>query len=73
MSHGSFSISGLDKNKDGNITKAEYLNGDKNNTEKVFKHIDVNNDGALDAAEQADVESVYKAIHEEYKSKKTNI
>ena len=73
MSHGNFSISGLDVNKDGDITKSEYLDADKSNSEKVFKHIDANGDGKLDQSEQADIEAVYKAIHQDYKAKNTSI
>ena len=73
MAHGNFSISGLDANKDGAITKEEYLAGDKNNTEKTFKHIDANTDGKLDTAEQKDIEAVYKDIHEKHKAKTTTM
>ena len=73
MAEGSFSISGLDANKDGSISKAEYLSGDPSNTEKVFKHIDANSDGSLNQTEQADVEAVYKAIHQPSKPKNTSI
>ncbi len=73
MSNGSFSISGLDANKDGIITKEEYLTGDKSNSEKTFKHIDANGDGQLDQAEQKDIEAAYKDIHNKYKVKDTNI
>jgi EF hand len=73
MSHGSFSISGLDANKDGSISKSEYLEGDKSNKEKTFKHIDANSDGILDQSEQAEIEAVYKAIHQDYKSKNISI
>ena len=38
MSQGDFSISGLDANKDGVITKEEYLAGNPRNTEKIFNH-----------------------------------
>lgn len=68
-----FSISYLDANKDGVITKQEYLDGDANNQEKTFKHIDANNDGQLDLAEQQEIEAVYKDIHREYKAKTTTI
>ena len=68
MSHGSFSISGLDANKDGSISQAEYLAGDKSNNEKTFKHIDANSDGKLDQAEQVEIEAVYKAIHQDPKA-----
>lgn len=73
MANGSFSISGLDANQDGSITKDEYLIGNKSNTEKIFKHIDANSDGQLDQAEQKDIEAVYKGIHEKHKAKNTNI
>lgn len=73
MSHGNFSISALDANKDGSISKSEYLEGDKTNNEKTFKHIDANSDGKLDQSEQAEIEAVYKAIHQDYKSKNISI
>lgn len=68
-----FSLSYLDANKDGMITKEEYLAGDKSNTEKTFKHIDANDDGKLDAAEQKDIQAVYKSIHDKYNAKNTSI
>ncbi len=73
MTQGDFGISGLDANKDGAITKEEYLSGDKNNTEKTFKHIDANSDGKLDAPEQKEIEAVYKEIHQKYKAKTTTM
>ena len=73
MSHGTFSKSNLDTNKDGNISKEEYLSGDKLNSEKIFKHVDANNDGQLDSAEQKDIEAAHKDIHNKNKAKNTNI
>jgi hypothetical protein len=73
MSNGNFSISGLDANKDGSITKSEYLEGNKSNNEKTFKHIDANGDGKLDQTEQSEIEAVYKAIHQDYKTKNISI
>lgn len=73
MAHGDFSISGLDTNKDGVITKEEYAAGDARNTEKLFKHMDGNSDGQLDLAEQKEIEAVYKDIHQKAMPKKTNI
>lgn len=73
MMNGDFSISYLDTDKDGVITKQEYLASGANNSEKIFKHIDANNDGLLDLAEQKEVESVYSAIHEKHKAKTTTI
>ena len=73
MAHGNFSISGLDANKDGAISQAEYSDGDKTNNEKTFKHIDANRDGKLDQAEQAEIEAVYKAIHQDPKAKNISI
>lgn len=73
MNNSDFSISSLDVNKDGIISKSEYLNGNKSNNEKTFKHIDANGDGKLDQAEQAEIEVVYKAIHQEVKSKNISI
>ncbi len=70
MAHGDFSISGLDANKDGVITKKEYVAGGKANTEKLFKHLDANSDGKLDAAEQKEIEAVYKDMHEKAMPKK---
>ena len=73
MSNSNFSISSLDVNKDGIITRVEYLDGNKSNNEKTFKHIDANSDGKLDRAEQTDIEAVYKAIHQYVKSKNISI
>ena len=73
MANGSFSISYLDTNKDGNISKAEYLAGDKSNTEKTFAHLDANSDGNLDQDEQKEIEEVYKKIHEKYKENNISI
>jgi len=73
MSNSNFSISSLDVNKDGIISKSEYLDGNKSNNEKTFKHIDANGDGKLDQAEQTEIEAVYKAIHQDIKSKNTSI
>lgn len=73
MMNGDFSISYLDADKDGVITKQEYLTGDANNSEKTFEHIDANQDGQLDLAEQKQVESVYKDIHRNHKAKTTTI
>jgi hypothetical protein len=67
MQNGDFSISGLDLDKNMQITIKEYLDGDVNNTEKTFKHMDANNDGVLDLAEQKDIETVYKIIHHQHK------
>lgn len=69
MSNSNFSISSLDVNKDGIISRAEYLDGNKSNNEKTFKH----SDGKLDRAEQTDIEAVYKAIHQDVKSKNISI
>ena len=60
-----FSISSYDTNKDGVVTKQEYLNANKRNTEKLFAHLDANQDGKLDQTEQAEIEAVYKLIHED--------
>lgn len=73
MSDTGYSISGLDANQDGDITQAEYLAGDASNSAKIFSHIDANKDGKLDAAEQTEIEAVYKALHQAHKAKKTNI
>ncbi len=73
MTSSNFSISSLDVNKDGIISKLEYLDGNKSNNEKTFKHIDANGDGKLDQAEQAEIEVVYKAIHQEVNSKNISI
>lgn len=60
-----FSISYLDENKDGNITKKEYLAGDAENNAKTFDHLDANQDGLLDKAEQDEIEKIYTLIHQE--------
>ncbi len=60
-----FSISYLDENKDGKITKQEYIAGDTDNTAKTFEHLDANHDGFLDKAEQDEIEKVYTLIHQE--------
>ena len=73
MAQGDFSISGLDTNKDGVITKQEYLASGAKNAEKTFKHLDANSDGKLDLQEQKEIEAVYKAIHQQYKAEKTSI
>jgi len=73
MMDGDFSISYLDTDKEGVITKQEYLPGGANNSEKIFNHIDANNDGLLDLAEQKEVESIYSAIYEKHKAKTTTI
>lgn len=73
MADANFSLSYLDADKDGIISKQEYLSGDKNNTEKIFKHLDVNNDGQLDKFEQKEIEAVYKSIHDQCKVKNTAI
>lgn len=72
MTHGNFSISALDANKDGAITKSEYLDN-KSNSEKTFKHIDANGDGKLDQAEQTDIEAVYKIMHQAIEPKSTSM
>ncbi len=73
MLQGDFSISGLDANKDGVITKEEYLAGNPRNSEKIFNHLDANGDGKLDLEEQKQIEAVYKAIHQQYKAKTKSI
>ena len=73
MANADFSLSYLDANKDGNISKEEYLSGNKNNTEETFKHLDANNDGQLDKTEQKEIEAVYKSIHDQCKHKSTTI
>jgi len=73
MSNSNFSISSLDVNKDGIISKSEYLDGNKSNNEKTFKHIDANSDGKLYQAEQTEIDSVYKAFHQDTQSKNISI
>jgi hypothetical protein len=58
-----FSMKNMDADKDGIITKEEYVKSAQGDVEKDFKHIDANNDGKLDANEQKDVEEVLKAMH----------
>lgn len=60
-----FSISYLDDNGDGAISLQEYLQGDSSHDKKMFDHMDANQDGKLDQAEQKVIEEVYKKIHEE--------
>lgn len=60
-----YSISYLDENSDGVISLQEYLQGDPSNQKKTFEHIDANQDGVLDQAEQKRIEDVYKRIHEQ--------
>lgn len=73
MSNSNFSIYSFDVNKDGTISKSEYLDGNKSNNAKTFKHIDANGDGKLDQAEQTEIETVYKAFHQDIKSKNISI
>jgi len=45
---GSCGMSRMDANGDGNITHEEFMQGH----EEMFKHIDTNNDGVIDASER---------------------
>lgn len=60
-----FSISELDTDRDGNISLQEYLAADVSNTEMIYRHLDQNSDGILDAEEQAAIEAVYQGMHEQ--------
>lgn len=60
-----YSISYLDENTDGVISLQEYLEGDTTHQKKTFEHMDANQDGVLDTAEQKEIEQVYKLIHEQ--------
>ena len=59
----SSSIKQYDINKDGVVTLDEYLATAKINATKMFKHIDANGDGKLDAAEQKDIDDVMRIMH----------
>lgn len=61
-----FSISYLDENTDGSISLNEYLQGDPTHQKKTFEHMDANHDGVLDAAEQKEIEQVYRLLHEQH-------
>jgi Ca2+-binding EF-hand superfamily protein len=58
-----FSMQSMDTDKDGIVSKDEYIKSTQTDVENDFKHIDANNDGKLDAKEQKDVEDVLKAMH----------
>jgi EF hand len=58
-----FSMKSMDTDKDGIVSKDEYVKSAQGDVDKDFKHIDANSDGKLDAAEQKDVEDVLKAMH----------
>ena len=73
MDKADFSMKGLDTDKDGNISKDEYVAAGQADAEKNFKHIDANGDGKLDAAEQKDVEEVLKNMHSTHKSPTTSL
>ena len=57
------SIKQSDSNKDGVVSLDEYLAAKKTNATKMFNHIDANNDGKLDAAEQKDIDDVMHSMH----------
>ena len=59
-----YSISYLDENMDGVISLQEYLQGDTTHQKKTFEHMDANQDGVLDTAEQKEIEQVYKLLHQ---------
>ena len=52
------SISQQDTNKDGAVSLDEYTAAEKLNAIAMFKHIDANGDGKLDAAEQKEIDEV---------------
>ena len=58
-----FSMKGMDTNKDGTISSAEYMAANQDQTTDNFKHMDANNDGKLDTKEQKDIEEVMKEMH----------
>jgi EF hand len=58
-----FSMKSMDADKDGIVSKDEYVKSAQGDTDKDFKHIDANSDGKLDAKEQKDVEEVLKTMH----------
>lgn len=68
-----FGISHFDTDKDGNISLDEYLAGSPVNTAKVYQHLDANSDGKIDKQEQAEIEAVYKQMHEQLKAKNNSI
>lgn len=68
-----FGISHFDSNKDGSISLEEYLAGSPANSAKTYQHLDANSDGKLDKQEQAEIEAVYKHMHEQLKAKNNSI
>ena len=68
-----FSLNELDSNRDGNISLQEYLAADASNTEMIYRHMDQNGDGMLDAEEQAAIEAVYQGIQEQQQVKNNSI
>ena len=56
------SITQSDANKDNVVTLEEYLATEKNNAMSMFKHIDANGDGKLDAAEQKVIDEIMQKM-----------
>ncbi len=70
------SVTQSDTNKDNVVSLDEYLTTEKNNATNMFKHIDANGDGKLDAAEQKVIDQIMQGIagaHSNKNDKQKNI